>query len=304
MFYSRVSTSQIYLSNQSSIMRQSSNLAKLNNMITAKKKVVDASDDPLAKKKIMQENKLLQELETYSDNCIQATSQLEASEQQIQAVYDSVSAIKSLALRMASDTTNDEDKTNAITELNQAKEDIISYLNTELDGFYIFGGYQTSSEAFADDGTYLGDDNARSLEISKSVYKQVNFPGTDVTEFEHTDAAGVTTTLSIMTVIDNLITDLQNSDADSIRDLRIGELDSAIESISHVSSVAGSLVQEVELSKVINDTVKLQSKMIKSDLEDIDVTTALTEYEAAQTALNATMKTTSEALKMTLLNYL
>lgn len=107
-----------------------------------------------------------------------------------------------------------------------------------------------------------------------------------------------------MTVIDNLVTDLQNSDADSIRDLRIGELDSAIESVSHLNSVVGSLVQEVELSKVINDTVKLQSQMKKSDLEDLDVTTALTEYQAASTALNATMKTTSEALEITLLNYL
>ncbi len=299
----RVSSHQLYLSSESRVMDNTLKLNQKNAQISSGKKVDAPSDDPVSKRKIMHEEKLIQENDAYDKNTSSAKNQLEMAENAMGAIHDTLDAVKTLTLRMSNDTMTDKDRADARTQVLQALEDIVGYANTEIDGFYIFGGYRTGDKAFNDDkadplyGTYQGDDFARSLEIAPSVYKQVAFPGS---EFITGTASGGT---NIITVLTTLAENLQSNNADGIKD-RISELDASLEQVSRNQSKTGALLQEVEITDAVLQTNLLQSKLRKADLEEIDVSSAITEFSAIKTALETTMATTSQILRVSLLNYL
>lgn len=296
----RVSSKQVYLSSETYIMKNSSKLNELNHKISTGKKVEKGSDDPVSKRKIMHEYKLLKEAETYKKNNSEAMNQLEEAETAIEAIHDTLDAVKVLTLQMANDTVSEEDREIARTQVLQAMEDIISYANTEIDGFYIFGGYRTSQAPFLEDGTYQGDEFTRELEIAPSVYKQVAFPGSEVLlGIEN----GVQTGINVFDTLTQLAEDLLNNDGEEISD-RIDELDQSLEQTSRAQTESGALLQEVEISRAILETDMLSSDIRKSDLEDIDVSSAISDFSMLKTSLETTMATSSQVLKLSLLNYL
>lgn len=297
----RISSNQLYLSSESSTMKATVEYNRLNHQIATGKKVEDASDDPVAKKKIMNENKIIQESDTYTKNANEATYQLESAENALKSVHDTLDAVKELTLRMANDTANAEDRALARETVLKAMSDIIADGNTQMDGFYIFGGYSTAQQPFSSpDGTYQGDDFARSLEIAPSVYKQVSFPGNNVLTGV---VNGVQTGTNVFTTLTGLAEDLLNNDGNAIRN-RVGELDSCLNQVSVYQSKAGNQLQEVEVASSLIQLNLLQSKTRKTDYEEIDVASAMTQLASLKTSLEATMSATAQALQVTLLNYL
>jgi len=293
--YNRLSTRQIYLSSDRNIMRDSSRLNKLNSQLSSGKKVENPSDDPVSKRKIMHQNKVLQEADSYLKNGDTALNQLENAETALRSIHDIVDGIKVLALQMANDTVSEDDRLQARQQVLHAVQDIISDTNTEIDGFYIFGGYRTSQPPFDQTGTYQGDTNARTLELAPSITKQVAFPGSEIVGGSGADLFQVLTDLA-----DNLL----YNDSEAIRDDRVGELDGVINHLSYLQSQSGTLQQEVEITKTVVETNILQSQLRKSDLEDIDITSAITEFSTIKTALETAMATTSQVMELSLLKYL
>ncbi len=66
------------------------------------------------------------------------------------------------------------------TEVDRLRESLLAVANTSVGGVAIFAGYQTDGAAFAADGTYLGDQGRRSVEIAPNELVTVNLPGSDV----------------------------------------------------------------------------------------------------------------------------
>lgn len=294
-------------------MENTVKLNKLNSKISSGKEVENPSDDPVAKRRIMHEERVQRQIDAFNKNVITARSHLEEAHNAMSSIHDIINSVKSLTLQMANDTVNDKDRTLASDDVTEAIEDIIGYANSEIDGFYIFGGYQTGEKPFEDNneavpdasdpdavlyGAYRGDDFARTLEIGPSVFKKIAFPGSEF-------LTGTITTggINVIERLQELVVNLRENDADEIRD-RISELDASLEQVSRFQSEAGILLQEVEITDAVLQTNLLQSQIRKSEIEDLDISKAFTEFSAVKTALDTTMSTTSQILKVSLLNYL
>ncbi len=293
----RVSSHQVYLGGQSYMMGNSTRLNELHHKINTEKEVENPSDDPVAKRRIMHEDRLLQETGCWEKNIGEARSQLEGGENALRTIHETLDAVKTLTLRMANDTTATDDRRDARDQVVKAMEDIVAAGNTEIDGYHLFGGYRTGREPFLSDGTYRGDDAERLLELSPGLTKQVAFPGSRILTGTVGGGTNVFTTLT--TLAEALLAD----DTEAIQD-RIDELDASLEQVSAVMSETGSLIKEVELSDAVLKTNELQSKIRKSALEDLDVSKALTDFKNMKTTLETTMATTAEVLGLSLLSYL
>ena len=296
----RVSTEQLYLSSQGNIMNQTTNLNNLNHKIATGKEVEKGSDDPVAKQKIMHENKLLQEAQTWKKNIDEATNQLQTAENSLQSTHETLSMVRDIAVAMANDTANANDRVQARKRVLNAMQDIVDYSNTQIDGFYIFGGYSTASAPFQSDGTYNGDENVRNLEVSKGVQKKIGFPGNEIFTGMK---GGVQVGRNIFTTLQNLAEDLLNNNVEGVRS-RIGEIDEGLEQVSTNQTESGIIQQEVQITDSILQTTKLESKTRKSKMEDLDLSTAMTSFQSMQLSLQATMSATSKVFEVSLLNYL
>ncbi len=296
----RVSTEQLYLSSQNNIMNQTKNLNNLNHKIATGKEIEKASDDPVLKQKIMHENKLLQESGTWKKNINEALNQLQTTENTLQSVHETLSMVRDITVQMANDTANANDRLQARQRVLNAMKDIVDYGNTQIDGFYIFGGYSTGSKPFEDDGTYNGDENSRKLEISKGVTKKIGFPGNEVFTGMK---GGVQVGRNIFTTLQNLAEDLLNNDVEGVRS-RISEIDEGLEQVSKNQTESGIIQQEVQITDSILETTKVESQTRKSKMEDLDIATAMTTFQSLQLSLQASMSATSKVFEVSLLNYL
>jgi flagellar hook-associated protein 3 FlgL len=296
----RVSTEQLYLSSQSNMMNQTTNLNNLNHKIATGKEIEKSSDDPVLKQKIMHENKLLQESKTWKKNIDEATNQLQTTENTLQSVHETLSMVREITVAMANDTANANDRLQARQRVLNAMKDIVDYSNTQIDGFYIFGGYTTGTKPFLDDGTYNGDENTRKLEISTGVTKKIGFPGNEIFTGMK---GGVQVGRNIFTTLQNLAEDLLNNNVEGVRS-RIGEIDEGLEQVSKNQTESGILQQEVQITDSILETAKVESQTRKSKIEDLDLSTAMTNFQSLQLSLQATMSATSKVFEVSLLNYL
>ena len=153
---------------------------------------------------------------------------------------------------------------------------------------------------FLDDGTYNGDENTRKLEISTGVTKKIGFPGNEIFTGMK---GGVQVGRNIFTTLQNLAEDLLNNNVEGVRS-RIGEIDEGLEQVSKNQTESGILQQEVQITDSILETAKVESQTRKSKIEDLDLSTAMTNFQSLQLSLQATMSATSKVFEVSLLNYL
>jgi flagellar hook-associated protein 3 FlgL len=81
-------------------------------------------------------------------------------------------------------------------------------------------------------------------------------------------------------------------------------LDTATEEITQVHGEVGSRSQAIQSRLTFTEDAVLATQKLLSEAQDLDYTTAVTEFQQAQTALQANLLTGAQLLQMSLLDYL
>jgi flagellin-like hook-associated protein FlgL len=196
-------------------------------------------------------------------------------------------------------TTFNVDVTGALTV-----QDVIDRINT-ADA----GGGVTASFATTGNGIVLNDtaggggtmsvaaanfsDAAKDLGLLKPAAGNV-ITGDDV---DPVKASGVFSNLS------NLLKALHASDQQAITDSAAG-LKADLEAVVRVRGQTGARVQELESRQNRLEDEDLATKSLLSNLEEVDMTEAISRFQTLQTALQASMQTTAKVMNLSLLDFL
>jgi len=196
-------------------------------------------------------------------------------------------------------TTFNVDVTGALTV-----QDVIDRINT-ADA----GGGVTASFATTGNGIVLTDtaggggtmsvvaanfsDAAKDLGLLKPAVGNV-IAGDDV---DPVKATGVFSNLS------NLLKALHSSDQQAITDAAAG-LKADLEGVVRVRGQTGARVQELESRQNRLEDENLATKSLLSNLEEVDMTEAISRFQTLQTALQASMQTTAKVMNLSLLDFL
>jgi flagellar hook-associated protein 3 FlgL len=183
-------------------------------------------------------------------------------------------------------------------------QDVIDRINT-ADA----GGGVTASFATTGNGIVLTDtaggggtmsvaaanfsDAAKDLGLFKPAVGNV-ITGDDV---DPVKATGVFSNLS------NLLKSLQASDQQAITDAAAG-LKADLESVVRVRGQTGARVQELESRQNRLEDENLATKSLLSNLEEVDMTEAISRFQTLQTALQASMQTMAKVMNLSLLDFL
>ena len=118
--------------------------------------------------------------------------------------------------------------------------------------------------------------------------------GTDVNPIE---------TPGLLTDLNNLRVALRKDDTDGIENATTAlQTDSA--KVTTVQAVVGSRVQELQSRTTTLATENTSTQSLLSTYQDVDYTTATTQYQELQTSLQASLLVTSRTLSLSLLDYL
>ncbi len=275
---------------QSQIASLNTQLAEAQEQALTGQRINAPSDDASAIGTVTRLREQVADQTVYQDNATNAATLLSSGEQAMNTASDIMSRLRELATQMASDTYTAEDRAAAAEEVSSLREQLVDVANTNVGGRYIFSGTTYDTQAYDEDGTYLGGDSEPSTQVGDSTWAQTGFVGSEV--FDEAFAA-----------IDDFLSALDSDDADAIQ-ASLGGLEEADKGINSVWSSIGYEMNMVDDAMASAESVASQLSESLSAMVDVDLAAAYTALAELQTSYEATLQLSSGMLSTSLFDFL
>ena len=175
-------------------------------------------------------------------------------------------------------------------EVAGLRDQVRSLANTRVAGVYVFGGFKTAAPPFLTNGTYVGDDGMREVEVLPGLRLSANVSGRQAFT-----AAGGT---ELLAVLAQLETDLRANDATAVA-TRMDDLETSSRQVLSQRVLAGAQLVRIESADAVRADSIARLEAARSGLRDADVPGAITEMAQAQNSLRLALETASQILEIT-----
>ena len=305
----KISTT-LYFDRATQQMSNSQNeLSKTQEQLSTGKQIVKPSDAP---DKAALVTRLESELarQTGYQNTLKAVNvRLTAEETALKNTSDVMYRIKELSVQAANATLSSQDRQSISLEINTLKDQVLSLANSQdSNGNYLFSGSKTTQPAFSKDSSgrvlYQGDQARMKVNVGDSRRMNLNMPGSDAyVRVVRVDGKGGKTGIDFFQSLDDLAKAVQTGDVTNIQ-RGLGEVDTLQNGISEGLGQVGADLTVVDMQNNVLDQVVLQLKSTRSDVEDLDYTSAVTKMNKDQLALEAAQSSFSKISQLSLFKYL
>lgn len=295
-------------------------LNKYHTQISTGKRFQKASDDPIHAFRSMDVSSELNRTGQYEQNIDEAHSILEETYSSLSAVSDSLTEVKNTLLKGLSSTYNNEDRVILAQTVNSMKENIITQLNKDYAGKYLFGGFNTSSQPFSTVSGEVLYNNAPlsaitdvdsgglplaysdylkesiTIQTGKSTNVSTSLPGIAITGYGENN---------MMAVLDHISQALQDPNVphDTLENLT-DQVDDFFNSVQNKIAMTGSKSKNLETMQQQIDQVKVNLTQLLSDIEDVDIEDAIIHYESSEMAYESALAVAAKIIQPTLIDFL
>jgi flagellar hook-associated protein 3 FlgL len=289
------------------INQQMSSLVHLQEQISANKRILTPSDDPVAAARAIEVQQSLDTSNQFSTNQKSATSALDQEDSVLGSASDIIGQIRDLAIQAGDPALTAASRKSIATSIRSLFDNLKGVANsTDGAGNYLFSGFQGKTAPFSGnidtmnpsnaDITYSGDDGQRTMQIAPSRYIAVSDSGSDV--FMRTGNSE-----SVFKTIATLVGVLEGSIAGNVS-TAVTQLTQANSHVVDVRASVGSRGDEVTTTSSMTNDLTLQYTTQLSSLQDLDMVKALTQQTQIQTNLTAAEKSFATVSQLSLFTYL
>jgi len=305
----KISTSLYFNQATTQLGNVQGELSKTQEQLSLGKQIVKPSDAPDKAALVTRLDSELSRQTGYQDTLKSVNIRLTAEETALKNTSDVMARIKELSVQAANDTLGAQDRQSIALELSNLKDQVLSLANSQdTNGNYLFSGSRTGVAAFAKDASgkvlYQGDQARMKVNVGDSRRMNLNMPGSDAyTRVIRDDGKGGKTGVDFFQSLDDLVTAVKAGDHNNIQ-RGIGEVDTLQNGISQGLGQVGSDLAIVDMQNTVLDQVVLQLKTTRSDVEDLDYTTAITKMNKDQLALEAAQSSFAKISQLSLFKFL
>jgi flagellar hook-associated protein 3 FlgL len=274
-------------------------------MVASQKKILTPSDGPVAMSKAIQLDSQKSVNDQYTRNLTTLGLYGGMYEGSLNAIQDSLTRAKELAVSMSSDNMTAQGRKVAAEEVGKIIDQLVSIGNSKVGNTYIFGGKKTNIVPFTLDTnpasptyysvTYNGTADVPDVFISKGQTEKAGVSGQRIF-----DPGGSS---DIFAILRGLKIALEDNIKPVIGEA-ITNLDEAINlttgNISYVGVYRGSIDA---MTTTLQSNTDALTEVI-SDLTDADMTALISEYTLLTNAYEASLACMSKLQQMNVLNYL
>lgn len=277
------------------IIKNTENLTELQHTMTTGKTIEKPSDDPVKFSMANRYRQAINNNELYIKNIVDARSWAEMNESIINDLYDRNLAAKEIAMKAADATMNEDDRQNLTKQVDAIIEEMVSLLNTQYLGKYIYGGTKTlEAKPFDYDGTtvtYNGDTGQIVRRIAENMDVKINIDG------------AVFQSMQLVDKVIELREALHNDDQVAIGN-SINALEENCNRLSAISAQIGSLQKQLNATQNRLETTNTNLSSFISELEDADLIEIIAKYNAEELTYKAALQAASNAFNLSILDYL
>lgn len=268
--------------------------------VTTGKAFGSASEDPTGAQAVMANTGALRALDQYKRNIGVGTRRLALEESAVDQLTSLITRAKELAISQATDTASVQTRTAALAEVNQLLQQAITLSNTRDGDSYLFGGVSSNVEPFTlTTGavytfTASGGTGERRVEISAGQRASSGHDGV---------AVFGTATSGPLAALQALATALSTGRRLDVTQA-IPALDTAMSGTQSVLAEVGARQTQMEIAEANISAFSQNLIALNSDLQDVDLETAMVDLVGRQTAYQAAMSATSRVMSLNLTDYL
>jgi flagellar hook-associated protein 3 FlgL len=222
----RTTTGLLYKDIIYNLNRITTELQEKNLQVSTGKRVNRPSDDPVDLVTILGIKETLRQMDQYQTDVDLGQTWLGTTETALNSILDRLNEAKELAEQMATGTYSEEERENALQELQNIYEQMITLGNTQLNHRYIFSGSETSTAALTADWFIQ--------EAQYGEYNSGTYEGVITTSGAY---AGLVTGF---TGDNNDLSFIDNNDGGLTTPVRIRFVDPGVPTATTTASVAGS----------------------------------------------------------------
>ncbi|MGD2112672.1 MAG: flagellar hook-associated protein FlgL, partial [Gammaproteobacteria bacterium] len=252
----RISTAQLFQQRVTAMQNQQADLARTELQLSSGKRLVSPSDDPAASLRNLQLLDHQTQNEQYIKNIDSARGRLELEEGALASGVDLLQRVRELAVSALNATLAPGDLQAIEVEARSLLDGLVAVANSRnVNGEFLFAGYQVNAAPFADNGTgtivYNGDQGQQQLQIGATRQLAVADNGADVFLGVGRSAGGVGSVFDIVSDFANALA-AGAPGADTLTDV-----DAAMDQLLAVRADVGSRLRIAEDQRDINQSFGL-----------------------------------------------
>ncbi|MDC7691593.1 flagellar hook-associated protein FlgL [Vogesella indigofera] len=312
----RVSSNTQYILGTYNLQNKHSQLTRLNEQLSTLKRINRASDDPVAAASIADISQSEAMNAQQVKNAKAASSQLNISDSILRSASTAIINLKTLAVQAGNSSLSDENRKSVQSEMREKVKELVALANTtDGSGNYLFGGTDKSKPPFvlSFQNTapqiqidYQGNDQRQYMAISSSREIAVTEPGSLI--FGKTSAPPASAGNELWQALSSFDELLTTGPADPNFATNVGSvltgLDTSLSRMLSSQASIGGRLQEADSLVDMGEALSIQYASRISDLEDLDLARAVSDFEMAKTALEVTQKTYSQVNQLSLFNFI
>lgn len=264
--------------------------------VSTGKQVTQPSDNPLAAEQILALQGTLTQNTQYATNISMGTSWLSLQDSALSTANNVVTNAQQLATQLSTGTFSATDRLNAVSQVQQIQQELISLGNTQVGNQYIFGGTVTNAPPYDASGNYGGNDQSISVQVDGSTSVAINNSGDQI--FGNTS-----TGTGLMQTLTGFITALQTNNIPGIQNALAG-LNTAADTLHSAQAAVGAKENLLTSVTTMNNTLNTNLQQVISNYQDVDIAQASSNLAQAQTAFQAALQSTAMVEQLSLVNFI
>lgn len=255
--------------------------------------VAKASDNPSTVGSIINGRSDIVKGERYVENCKHIQDSLSAAETYIDSVEALMTRAKEIAVAGANDSLSTSDMNTLANEVSRLQDSLLDLANTQVDGKYIFAGYNDQTLPFSGSPVlYNGTGDHQMIEIS---------PGTTVAQNITGDELFVSP-INLFTTLEDLAAALTSGNSTAISS-QLTPLEQAADQVRTQQSLLGNASARMDDMINLHENTLLLIEATLSRNEDADLAAVLSEISKMELSLEATMQVTARVSSLNLMDY-
>ena len=297
----RVSERHRYSVTENRINNSRNNNLEALNKLSTQKKINKLSDDPISLVRSLKLKDKVHEIADFKQNAYFSKGFLDVTESAIGSIHERLSRARELAITMANDTYDGENRNITSKEVKQIINQVIQSANSKYAAKYVFSGFRSTAPAIDLDRNFLGDDGEIFLQIGPQHFKKINIPGRALFETDASEREGGH--FNMINALKLLHSALQSDDKDAIYK-SVDELEYQMDKLSSFQSSVGAIWSAITEAEKKLEYNELQKVGFISKLEDADIYKATSDLKRTETVLQSTLLASNKLLQPSLLNFL
>ena len=306
----RIATAYAYQSSITSLQQRQQALVATQNQLTSGKRVQLASDDPAAA--AAAERALAAGARTVAQQrAVDASRQaMQMSESSLGDGVELLQQARDLIVSAGNGTYGDAERQTIAAHIKGLRDDLLAVANrSDGAGRYLFGGQGSAAPPLQEavgGVTYVGTDGH--LQSTAGDSAQLSVDGR-AAWLQAPDSANPGGTVSIFDVLDRAVTELQTAGRTSTQIAQtvsqgLAGIDDGSTNLSAWRAKAGDSLNRLDSLSNRLSQAGIDAKQQESDATDLDMVSAISDFQSKKTGYDAALQTYSLVQRMTLFDYI